>query len=580
MGARIIGLLLLMALGQPAGAQLAPSPNPQPILSDWSRVRPAFARSGMVASQEAQATRIGVEVLERGGTAVDAAVAVGFALAVTLPRAGNIGGGGFMLIHMAEKGETIALDYREMAPKAAHRDMFLDDKGNVDPEKSRESGLAVGIPGTVMGLVEAHQRYGSDRFTLLQLMTPAIRLARNGIIVDEDLADSLPKAAARLGRHDASRAIFFGADGAVLPRGARLVQADLAATLDTIARKGVRGFYEGPVGEKIVASVTAAGGRMSLEDLAAYRIVERKAVRGRYRGFDVVSMPPPSSGGVHIIQLLNILEGYDLAAMGAGSADALHVMAEAMKLAYADRSLYLGDPDFVTVPVTGLTAKGYAAKLREVIDMTRAKPAAEIRPGAPQPFESDQTTHFSVVDRFGNAVSNTYTLNFSYGVGLVAAGTGVLLNNEMDDFAAKAGVPNAFGLIGGDANAPQAGKRPLSSMSPTLVLKDGQVVLVTGSPGGSRIISTVLQQITGIIDHRQELGDAVTAPRMHHQWSPDELVVERGLSPDTLHLLRGRGHKIVERATSGSVQTIQRVPEGWLGFADQRQRGTLAAGHD
>jgi gamma-glutamyltranspeptidase/glutathione hydrolase len=366
----------------------------------------------------------------------------------------------------------------------------------------------------------------------------------------------------------------------VLPRGAKLVQADLARTLDEIARKGVKGFYEGPVAEQIVASVNGAGGRMNLADLASYKAVERKAVRGTYRGFEVVSMPPPSSGGVHVIQLLNLLGGYDLAATGAGSADTLHLMAEAMKLAYADRSEYLGDPDFVKVPVGALTSKAYAGAQRGQITRERARPASEIRPGVLTPYESDQTTHFSIMDRFGNAVSNTYTLNFSYGVGMVAAGTGVLLNNELDDFAAKPGVPNAFGLIGGDANAPGPMKRPLSSMSPTIMLKDGKVMLVTGSPGGSRIISTVLQQIVGVVDHGLDIGEAGTAPRMHHQWAPDELVVERGLSPDTLRLLRERGHRIVERPTSGSIQTIQATKQGLLGFSDLRQRGTLAAGHD
>lgn len=550
-----------------------------PIISDAARVQPVLARHGMVASQEAHATQVGVDILRRGGNAVDAAVAVGFALAVTHPRAGNIGGGGFMLVHLAGRNETIAIDYRETAPAAATREMFLDAQGEADPRKSRDSGLAVGVPGTVAGLALAHERYGSGRFALAELIEPAIRMAREGIPVDGDLADSLPRGQLRLVRWPSSARIFLKPDGVALERGDRLVQADLATTLESIARDGPRAFYKGSIAGKIATAVQAAGGIMTREDFARYRAIVRTPVRGTYRGYDVLSMPPPSSGGIHLIEILNILEGFSLRESGAGSAATLHLMIEAMKPAYADRAEYLGDPEFVRVPVAGLTAKNYASRLRAAIDPARARPAREIRPGGPAAGEGDNTTHYSVVDAQGNAVANTYTLNFSYGLGLVAEGTGILLNNELDDFAAKQGVPNAFGLVGGDANAPGPGKRPLSSMSPTIVLKDGKVFLVTGSPGGSRIITTVLQVILNVIDHGMNIAEAVAAPRLHHQWVPDEVFAERGFSPDTLRMLQALGHTIRVGNTSGSANSIMAVPEGLAGATDTRQRGTLAAGY-
>lgn len=567
-----------LAIAQVPASQAIPAN--QPIISDWARQQPVLAPHAMVASQEALATRIGVDILKRGGNAVDAAVAVGFALAVTLPRAGNIGGGGFMLVYSKKENKTIAIDYREVAPASATKTMFLDAKGDADPKKSRDSGLAVGVPGTVAGLALAHEKYGSGKFKLFELIGPAIALAENGIIVDEDLAESLPLARNRLAAWPSSAKIFLKPDGAALMRGDRLIQTDLAQTLSTIAAKGTKGFYEGPVAEKIVAAVNSAGGAMTVADFASYKVYEREPVRGTYRGFEIVSMPPPSSGGIHIIQILNMLESYRLNEMGAHSADTLHVMTESMKPAYADRSEYLGDPGFVQVPVKQLVSKKYAEARRAEITMDKARPAREIKPGNLAPYESDQTTHYSIIDSEGNAVANTYTLNFSYGVGMVAEGTGILLNNELDDFAAKAGVPNGYGLIGGDANAPAPGKRPLSSMSPTLVLKGGKVYLVTGSPGGSRIITTVLQVISNVIDHGMNVQEAVSAPRIHHQWLPDELRVERGLSIDTVRILESRGHKVVVTPTSGSAQTIMVTPQGSLaGAADTRQRGTLASGY-
>jgi gamma-glutamyltranspeptidase/glutathione hydrolase len=553
--------------GPPAFAQV-------PSLVE-ARPQPVVARNGMVASQDKLATRIGVDVLARGGNAVDAAVAVGFAMAVTHPQAGNLGGGGFMLVHLAERNVTVAIDYRETAPAATARDVFLDAAGNADPQKSRDTGLAVGVPGTVAGLALALERYGSGKFTLAELIAPAVELARAGIPVEDDLADSLARFQPRLVRWPSTAKIFLKPDGVALGAGDRLVQSDLAETLAAIAQGGPRAFYESEIAERIVAAVRTSGGQMSREDLKSYRPIVREPVRGSYRGFEIASMPPPSSGGVHLVQILNILEGY---ALRERDASALHLMIEAMKPAYADRAEYLGDPEAVTVPVKGLTAKAYANDLRAEISTERARPAQEIKPGRPQPFEGPNTTHYSVVDRFGNAVSNTYTLNFSYGVGMVAEGTGILLNNELDDFAAKPGVPNAYGLVGGDANAPGPGKRPLSSMTPTILFRDGRVALVTGSPGGSRIITTVLQVITNVVDFRMSLADAVAAPRLHHQWLPDQVVAERGLAAEIVQALEARGHNVALGPNSGSANSILVTPEGFVGAADPRTRGALAAG--
>ncbi len=574
----------LLRLAALAFAFLALAPaaaiaDPAPIFSRFATALPVEARHGMVVTQNAAASRIGVEVLRLGGNAVDAGVAVGFALAVTLPRAGNLGGGGFMLIHRADLGKTTAIDYREAAPAGTTENVFLDPNGEADPFKSRFSGLAIGVPGTVAGLELAWRKYGSGKFSFADLIAPAAALARRGLTVDDDLAASLAFAAPMLARHPSSARIFLKADGGPPQVGDHIALDDLAATLETIAAEGAAGFYAGPVAQKIVDAVRAAGGRMTMDDLAEYRAKERAPVSGTYRGHDIVSMPPPSSGGVHIVEILNILEGYPLAEQGLNSAASLHEMAEAEKLAYADRAEWLGDPDFFKIPLSGLISKAYAAHLRSLIAPDHARPAAEIRAGEPQRYESDQTTHFSIVDGAGNAVSNTYTLNFSFGCGLVADGTGVLLNNELDDFAAKPGAPNAYGLLGGEANAPGPRKRPLSSMSPTFVLKDGKVELVTGSPGGSRIITTVLQIIVNVIDHGLNVAEAVDAPRAHDQLWPDELRIERGISPDTIRLLEAMGHKVVVGEAMGSANTIARAPDGLLtGASDPRQRGTLAVG--
>ncbi len=538
----------------------------------------ATATRGMVVSQDQQATRIGLQVLENGGNAVDAAVAVGFALAVTLPRAGNIGGGGFMLVHAADRNVNVAIDYRETAPAATTPDVFLGPDQQADPAKSRDSGLGVGVPGTVAGLSLALRRFGSGKFTLAELIAPAVQLARNGIPIKDDLFDSLQRGRQRLARWPTTARIFLKPDGASPAVGDKLVQSELADVLEMIGREGPRAFYVGPIADKIVASVREAGGLMTRKDLKSYTPVIRKPVTGTYRGYEVVSMPPPSSGGVHLVEMLNILEGYPSDLIGSGSPAALHLELEAMKLAYADRAEHLGDSDSVHVPLDRLMSKSHAAQLREKIDEKHATPSRDIRPDITVP-SGGNTTHFSVVDEAGNVVANTYSLNFNYGLGLVAEGTGILLNNELDDFAAKAGAPNAFGLVGGAANAPGPHKRPLSSMTPAIVFKDRKPVLATGAPGGSRIITTVLQIIVNTIDGHMPIGDAVSAPRLHHQWSPDEVVVEPFFPPDKVLALVALGHRVRLGSLFGSAHSIAIRPETLTGAADLRARGAAAAGY-
>lgn len=541
------------------------------------RARGVVAQNGMVVAQEGAAARIGVDVLQEGGNAVDAAVAVGFALAVTYPRAGNLGGGGFMVIHLAN-GKNAAIDYRETAPQGINDTSFLDAQGRADPEKSRNSALAIGVPGTVDGLALAEQKYGSGRFTLAELIAPAMALARNGIVVTDATLDTSPGPLKRLSRWPASVRIFLNSDGTPLALGDRLVQSDLAETLQAIARGGPRAFYEGPIAEKIADAVQQAGGVMTADDLKDYHAVERTPLSGFYRGYGLVAMPPPSSGGVELIEMLNILEGYDLAHEDA--AQAVFLMIEAMKRAYADRAAFLGDPDKVAAPVARLISKDYAATERAGIDPQQATPASAIRGGGSVQPEGRNTTHFSIVDRFGNAVANTYTLNFNYGVGLVADGTGVLLNNELDDFAVKPDAPNAYGLIGYAANAPGPGKRPLSSMTPTIVLKDGKPFLVTGSPGGSRITTAVLQVIVNVIDRGMSVADAVAAPRLHDQWLPDQVFAEPGVPDAVVSTLQARGDKVVTQPPFTSANSIAITPDGFLvGAADPRRDGATAVGY-
>ena len=559
----------------PAAAQDARRTYVPPALDT---VHAVPSEHGMVVAQERISAQVGADILRLGGNAVDAAVATGFAMAVTYPRAGNIGGGGFMVIHSAERNEDITIDYRETAPAATTPQIFLGADGKPDAAKSRDSALGVGVPGTVAGLALALEKYGSGRFTLAQLLEPAIGLARDGFVVTDDIADTLPGWHRRLARWPSSAKIFSRPDGTALGEGDRLVQGDLAETLSAVAAQGPRGFYEGPVADKLAKAVADAGGIMTPADLKSYSAVIRAPVRGTYRGYDIVSMPLPSSGGVVLVETLNILEGFQLADLKQGSPASLHLLIEAMKRAYADRARYLGDPAFVNAPIETLTAKDYAAKLRAGISTERATPSKQLVSAPPAPREGTNTTHFSVVDAGGNAVSNTTTLNFSYGVGLVANGTGVLLNNELDDFTAAVGASNAYGLVGFEPNLPGPGKRPLSSMSPTIVLRDGKPVLVTGSPGGSRIISTVLQVIVNVLDYKMDVAAAVAAPRLHHQWLPDEVRVESGFPGDVLFELKAMDHLIVEPMGQTSANSIMMTPNGPLGAPDPRTRGAEAAG--
>lgn len=529
---------------------------PNPVIIDRdARHHPILAAQGMVASQEALASEVGARILRRGGNAVDAAVATGFALAVTFPQAGNLGGGGFMLIHQADTGKTTAIDYREMAPRLANAKTFVDQQGNVLQQQLRFSGAATGIPGTVAGLLYALEKYGS--MPLRTLLQPAINLASDGIVVSDSQAFSFQQAAHRLAQSPGAARYFLHPSGRPYQSGERWRQADLAATLERIANDGLAGFYAGKTAELITAQMQQSQGLITKKDLLQYRVVERQPVTGQYRGYTVASMPPPSSGGVHIVQMLNMLEAWDLASLGHNSAAYLHRLIEVMRRAYADRSRHLGDPDFHTVPLKTLTAKGYAQQMRQRISLNKARRSRHVAPSVIPAKESPETTHFVVWDKQGNVVSNTYTLNFSYGSGIAVSGAGFLLNNEMDDFAAKPGVPNAYGLVGGKANAVEPYKRPLSSMSPTLVLKDGKPIIATGSPGGSTIITVVLQQLLNMIDFNMNPAEAAAAPRIHHQWLPDKVFLEPGISQDTQNLLIKMGHHIAEKPRIlGRVKTI------------------------
>ena len=509
-------------------------------------------------------------------------MATGFALAVTLPRAGNLGGGGFMLVHLAAENKTVAIDYREMAPASASRDMFLDAEGDVDNKKARYSMQSSGVPGTVAGLLHALDSYGT--MSLKQVLQPAIELAANGFKVSMDLSSSLQARQQTMHKNPASKEYFYKADGAGYEYGETLVQKHLAATLQRIAKKGRSGFYQGKTAQLIVAEMQRSGGLISHKDLTSYRVIERTPVCGDYRGNSVCAMPPPSSGGVHMLQMLNILEGWDLASLGHNSAAYIHRLVESMRRAYADRSSYLGDPDYFPVPVAELTDKQYATELREQINLAKSSRSADIRPGLDNRSagkESTETTHFSTWDRWGNVVSNTYTLNFSYGSGISVTGAGFLLNNEMDDFSAKPGSPNGYGLVGGIANAIEPGKRPLSSMTPTIVFdKSGAPILATGSPGGSTIITIVMQMLLNIIDFDMNVAEATAAPRIHHQWLPDRVFYEAGVSADTLQVLREMGHQLNDKTSRlGATQSIQSDSDGamFYGTADYRREGSGVA---
>ena len=569
-----LSLALMLVISPIAQSKLLPKPATNASQLAANRYdssndifHPVYGKNGMVASEQGLATQVGLDILKQGGNAIDAAVAVGFALAVVLPNAGNIGGGGFMVLHDDKTGKDVAIDFREIAPAKASRDMYLDSQGNVIDGKSLFTHDASGVPGTVAGMEYALKKWGT--MPLSKVLEPAIKLADKGFIVSDVLAKTLKEEKSTLGKWSASKAIFFK-NGEPLKSGDLLVQKDLAKSLRLIAKQGAKAFYQGEIATKIAKEMQSHGGTMTLEDLKAYKVVERQPIIGDYRGYKVVTMPPPSSGGVHLIEILNMLEHYPIKEDGVNSAKNIHHMAESMKLAYADRSEYLGDPDFVKIPVTGLTSKAYANERVKTIDDNKARPSSTIKPGKPQPYESDQTTHFSVMDKAGNAVAVTYTLNLNFGSGIVAAGTGILLNNEMDDFSVKPGVPNAFGLVGGAANAIEAKKRPLSSMTPTIVMKNNKPWLVTGSPGGARIITTVLQSVVNTIDHEMNPAEAIITPRVHHQWLPDELRVEEGISPDTIKLLQDKGHKVVTKAPMGRIQIIQADDSGFYGYSDPR----------
>jgi len=570
--------LVLFFLPKSVVAQEASS---QPLFEYSAINHPVMGKAGMVASHNVLSSRIAAEILANGGNAIDAGAALGFALAVTLPRAGNIGGGGFMLVHVAELNKTIAIDFRETAPAAAEQDMFFDANGNVVLDETyRFSHKSSAIPGSVAGLAHIVEQYGT--MTLAEVLAPAIRLARDGIEVTYDLAADLAFSQ-RLKNNPASLRKFYKPDGSSYEVGEIFKQPDLAWTLSEIAAGGVDAFYRGSVAKKIVADMEAHNGLITLDDLANYDVIEREPVRGTFRGYDIAAMPAPSSGGTHVIQMLNILENFPLADMGAESADALHLMAEAMKFSYADRSKYLGDPDFVKVPTETLVSKTYAEDIASKISLDRALSSDEIAPGELTIYESDETTHYSVVDDEGNMVGNTYTLMFSFGSGVVIEGTGILMNNNMGNFTLRSDIPDAFGLMGSENNLIRPNRRPVSSMSPVLVSKDGKPMLMTGSPGGSKIISANMQMILNVLEFGMNIADASVAPRIHHQWRPDTLEIESGVSPDTVSRLidKGQSIKFSQRsADMGSLQTVMWRDGFFYGYSDPRRPGAGAIGVD
>ena len=543
------------------------------VRAPWNDLVARGSKAAVVTA-EPRATQIGLDVLQKGGNAVDAAVAVALALAVTHPQAGNLGGGGFLLIRMAD-GRTTALDFRERAPKSANADMYLKADGSVDQDKVQFGSTAAGVPGSPAGLHHALQMFGTRK--LSALAAPAIRLAREGFAVDHFLAADLRESKQELGRYESTRKVFFR-DGEPLRQGDVLVQTDLAATLERFAANGPDGFYKGRTAELIVAQMQRDGGFVTAADLADYTVRERAPLVGSYRGHEVLTMPPVSSGGVALLQMLNMLSGYDLKALGFGGSESIHLLSEVMRRAYADRSRWLGDPDHYQVPVEGLIGAEYAAKLRASIDRDKVSAVAPGLPPGKQ--ESDDTTHFSIVDEAGNAVACTTTINSTFGAMVVVDGAGFLLNNEMDDFSAKPGVPNQFGLVGGKANAIAPGKRMLSSMTPTIVSKDGELRLVLGAPGGGRIITAVLQTLLNVVDHGMGLEQAVRAPRIHHQWLPDELVWEPlALPPDVRQALAKKGHTFAARPRGiGQMFAIQVHQDGTrVGVCDHRSGGAAAA---
>ncbi|MBN3787900.1 gamma-glutamyltransferase [Burkholderia sp. Ac-20353] len=523
-------------------------------LSAFAASEPAVeAKNGMVVSSQHLASEIGVEILKQGGNAVDAAVAVGYAQAVTNPCCGNIGGGGFMTIHLAD-GRDRFINFRETAPAAASANMYLDTSGNVRPDDSLYGYRAVGVPGTVAGLDLAQRKYGN--LTRKQVMAPAIRLARDGFVLTRADTDILDTTIQRFKSDPEAARIFLRPDGTPLQPGDRLVQKDLAHTLERIAAQGPEAFYRGDIPKIVEAASKQSGGLITAADFASYRAEDMEPLKCTYRGYEFISAPPPSSGGVTMCETLNILEGYDMRKLGYHSASAIHYMSEAMRHAYEDRNTLLGDPNFISNPVSKLTSKEYAAEIRKRISGDMATASVDVQPGLGV-HEKPETTHYSIVDRSGNAVSTTYTVNGRFGAVVIPPGTGFFLNDEMDDFTVKVGAQNLFGLVQGTRNAIAPGKRPLSSMAPTIVKKDGKVFMVVGSPGGSRIITITLQTVLNVIDYGMAPQDAVDAPRIHQQWLPDEVYYETyGLSPDTLAMLRNMGYKMVEETPWGAAELI------------------------
>ncbi len=534
--------------------------------------QPVHARHAMVVAQEPLAADVGVAVLKSGGNAIDAAVAVGFALAVTHPFAGNLGGGGFMLVRLAD-GRTTFIDFRERAPERASHNMYLDATGKPTHD-SIDGWLASGVPGSVRGFELAEQKYGRKKWA--DVMAPAIELASKGFPVSYSLAESL-KGSRNLSRYPDSKRIFQR-DGNYYDMDEIFQQPELAATLMRIAKNGANEFYEGETAQKLAAAMAQNGGLITLSDLKNYAAVERKPLTGKYRNYELITSPPPSSGGVGILQMMGMLDGSGYEKSGAGSAVSIHYAAETMRRFYADRNEYLGDPDFVKNPIAGLLDPAYIQRRRASIDPDHATPSDQINPGHPKGSESTETTHFAVVDADGNAVAVTYTLNGGYGCGVTAPGLGFLLNNEMDDFSVKPGEPNMFGLVQGETNAIQPGKRPLSSMTPTIVLRDGKLFMVAGAPGGSRILTAVMQVILNVIDFKMNVQDAVDFPRFHHQWKPDKLYLEKGFSPDTVALLKAKGHD-VDYSPAVVVARVEAIviDGGWLqGGSDGRGVGKAA----
>ena len=546
------------------------------ILNRDSIVHPAVSNSGMVVSQHYLATEVGKTILDQGGNAIDASVAVAFALAVVLPRAGNIGGGGFLVLHNAEENKNYALDYREMAPAAADRDMYLNEDGSVNKSTSRLGYLAGGIPGTVAGMWEAHQKFGSMPWK--DLLKPAIQLAKEGFKVSAFMADSINRAHSTMNDYPSTVEIFF--PEFPLKPNHNLVQKDLAATLNRIAQNGKDGFYKGKTAKMFAAAMKKNNGLITEDDLKNYKAVWREPLVGNYKDFKIVTMPPPSSGGVHLIQMLNVLSNFDLKKLGHNSRDYTLLLTEVMKYAYADRSKYLGDSDFYEVPVSELIDQAYAASIANSITIGKTTSSDEISPGAMLPPEGMETTHFSISDKFGNTVSNTYTINSSYGAKVVVEGLGFLLNNEMDDFAAAPGIPNQFGLLGGEANKIEPYKRPLSSMTPSIVFFQDKPYLITGSPGGSRIITTVLQMILNVIEFDMEVSDATVQPRIHHQWKPDVLGLEKGFNSSVIELLMQSPQKVYLHSPGTSLESIVLKNSYHYGFGDTRRPDSSARGSD